>query len=177
MQRSATAAARSTCRPRLNPQSQPQSRSWPWAVLSLVGNTATLARGKEVMCENRTILSQSNLGLEQACNFKHHCLRYALQSYILVQIAFPESLRFQRRGPQVGLRRVSVRIPRKINSGKCVSTLCVVYSGNNFSASAFDTPGCTMTSSPFCQLTGVVTRYLSPICRAVKSIQSGPGRL
>ena len=46
-------------------------------------------------------------------------------------------------------------------------TLWIVKSGKSVFASSFDTEGWTITSSPFFQLTGVVTRYLSPICRAI----------
>ena len=47
-------------------------------------------------------------------------------------------------------------------------TLWMVKSGNSVLASSFETDGWTMTSSPFFQFTGVVTRYLSPIWRAVR---------
>jgi hypothetical protein len=43
-------------------------------------------------------------------------------------------------------------------------TLCTVCSGKRVLASSFETPGCTITSSPTFQFTGVVIRCLSPSC-------------
>ena len=47
-----------------------------------------------------------------------------------------------------------------------ILTRCWLYSGNRVFASSVVTPGWTMTSSPFFQLTGVVIRCLSPSWRA-----------
>lgn len=58
------------------------------------------------------------------------------------------------------------RSAKNIENLGTIRTLWIVNSGNSVFASSFVTEGCTITSSPFFQLTGVVTRCLSPIWRA-----------
>jgi len=69
------------------------------------------------------------------------------------------SIQFERSGPQIwlGARK---HLHRK--KTRLLPTLWMVKLGNSVLASSFVTPGCTITSSPLFQLTGVVMRCLSP---------------
>lgn len=73
-------------------------------------------------------------------------------------------LDLERSGPQVRLQSCCGEYFGTIQHMKeRFRTLWTVCSGKSVFASSVLTEGCTITSSPLFQFTGVVTRYLSPI--------------